>query len=1049
MYRNIRKLLAGATSTAVMAGMVTAGAVVGSVATAAPAAADPVTIGTVDAQMAGHHGKNNGTNGNCIHFDPPDNANNPPTSTTWVVNPTEAAASHGNPTSGTYNGQCPPTLLKIQPGGQSAIGITPTSETTADTDAAFLLGTMKHYNNPITTNESTPAHFLGNLNIRFKGTTFTFPYDLFETPNSCDNDDKPDPQQADCSDDILSFTGTPTGEITINVDGVDYLFSLVSSGFTAPTAGTGTCPVDPVPPAKTKFITQEGKITTGCLYGKLAQKRSINLVKKVQWDSVTAPNSIPNFAFTSTSTLVGSPWATNPGNLTPANSNGATAETGAKDFRAGVETVTITEGSDPANWQLSDLRCVDGEGAAVTGVSYSGHTVTLANVPDATSHDAVPITCTFTNTYTRSPLTLVKNWGANAVTGDKADLKILGGITSPATVTSTAPTNGTQVSTDASWGAAIQVSETFAGANVNTYTPTLQCVKTGTTDEVAGSSDGTFVMPKYPVTCTYTNVGKALNPGIHVVKTVDKTQIHSDDTVKYTFTVTNTGDTTLSNISVTDPKCTPVYESGDANSDNKLQTTETWVYTCSKKLADTTTNTVVAKGKDDLGKEVSDDDSVTVTVLKPGIHVVKTADKTEVKVGGSVTYTYTVTNTGDTALSNVSVTDNKCSPVSYVSGDTNTDSLLQTTETWTFECTTTLTETTENTAVAKGKDELGKEVTDEDVITVTVHKPGIKVVKAADKTEVKAGGSVTYTYTVTNTGDTPLLKVKVTDDKCAPVTYKSGDTDENEILGLEETWTFTCTTTLTETTTNTAVATGEDRTGQEVKDDDTAKVVVPKPGIKVVKTADKTTVEIGGSVTYTYTVTNTGDIELLNVTVTDDKCAPVTYKSGDTNSDGKLQVDETWTFQCTATLTETTKNTAVVTGKDRTEQTVTDQTDLTVTATEVKPIAAKRICPIEPTLVKKIKVKKNGDRVLIKKIKTNKANCVLLKPVVLCQPLGSAAAGETAFCDTKVTKRGRVTVSVKGYDKVRVKVIVRAKPKPGHEDLWKPNTWRKSWILKG
>jgi len=25
---------------------------------------------------------------------------------------------------------------------------------------------------------------------------------------------------------------------------------------------------------------------------------------------------------------------------------------------------------------------------------------------------------------------------------------------------------------------------------------------------------------------------------------------------------------------------------------------------------------------------------------------------------------------------------------------------------------------------------------------------------------------------------------------------------------------------------------------------------------------------------------------------------------------------------------------------------------------------------------------------------------------------------------------------------------VRAKPKPGFTDRWKPNTWRKSWILK-
>jgi hypothetical protein len=114
---------------------------------------------------------------------------------------------------------------------------------------------------------------------------------------------------------------------------------------------------------------------------------------------------------------------------------------------------------------------------------------------------------------------------------------------------------------------------------------------------------------------------------------------------------------------------------------------------------------------------------------------------------------------------------------------------------------------------------------------------------------------------------------------------------------------------------------------------------------------------------------------------------------------------------------------------------------------QVNPVVVKKVCPIEPTVVKKIK--KKGNRILIKKVKTNKRSCVLLKPVVLCQPLGSAAAGETAFCDTKVTKRGRVTVNTKGYDKVRVRVIIRTKPKPGFEDQWKPNTWRKSWILRG
>ena len=48
------------------------------------------------------------------------------------------------------------------------------------------------------------------------------------------------------------------------------------------------------------------------------------------------------------------------------------------------------------------------------------------------------------------------------------------------------------------------------------------------------------------------------------------------------------------------------------------------------------------------------------------------------------------------------------------------------------------------------------------------------------------GGTVTFTNAVTNTGDVPLINVKtrVTDDKCTPVTYASGDTGSLNILAI-------------------------------------------------------------------------------------------------------------------------------------------------------------------------------------------------------------------------------------------------------------------------
>ena len=60
-------------------------------------------------------------------------------------------------------------------------------------------------------------------------------------------------------------------------------------------------------------------------------------------------------------------------------------------------------------------------------------------------------------------------------------------------------------------------------------------------------------------------------------------------------------------------------------------------------------------------------------------------------------------------------------------------------------------------------------------------RPGIHVDKTADPTSLPAGGGdVTYTYVVTNTGDVALSSIKVTDDKCSPVEYVSGDEDGNE-----------------------------------------------------------------------------------------------------------------------------------------------------------------------------------------------------------------------------------------------------------------------------
>lgn len=103
------------------------------------------------------------------------------------------------------------------------------------------------------------------------------------------------------------------------------------------------------------------------------------------------------------------------------------------------------------------------------------------------------------------------------------------------------------------------------------------------------------------------------------------------------------------------------------------------------------------------------------------------------------------------------------------------------------------------------------------------------------------------------------------------------------------------------------------------------------PLIHVAKTATPATLPAGGgSVTYDYTVTNTGTVIMDNITVTDNKCANIVWGQGDADSDGRLDFDETWLYSCTTALTETTTNTVTATG-DANGYTATDTADVTVT----------------------------------------------------------------------------------------------------------------------
>ncbi|MBK1657556.1 SdrD B-like domain-containing protein [Paracraurococcus ruber] len=290
--------------------------------------------------------------------------------------------------------------------------------------------------------------------------------------------------------------------------------------------------------------------------------------------------------------------------------------------------------------------------------------------------------------------------------------------------------------------------------------------------------------------------------------------------------------------------------------------------------------------------------------------------------GGAVTWTYDVRNTGETPLSNVTVKDDNGTPVdtiddfsaSYISGDSNSNSLLDVGEIWRFSYSGTATaDSYSNIATASGIyiDGLGKTRTPtatdpSSYVTVTPSISIEKLTNGVDGAVLLQGSAVTWTYAVRNTGGIALTNVAVSDDKEGAVTnFTGGDANSNGVLDIGETWTYSKAGIASAASYGnigsvSAKATDGFNNTKTVNAQDPSSYSTVTPSISIEKLTngvDGAVLLQGSAVTWTYAVRNTGGIALTNVAVSDDKEGAVTnFTGGDANSNGALDIDETWTY---------------------------------------------------------------------------------------------------------------------------------------------------------
>ncbi|WP_436793410.1 DUF7507 domain-containing protein [Actinospongicola halichondriae] len=213
-------------------------------------------------------------------------------------------------------------------------------------------------------------------------------------------------------------------------------------------------------------------------------------------------------------------------------------------------------------------------------------------------------------------------------------------------------------------------------------------------------------------------------------------------------------------------------------------------------------------------------------------------------VGDEITYTFSVTNTGEADLVSVEVSDPLCDGDITLDDDADGDTTLAVDETWEYSCTHVITDDDPdplpNTATVVGTDERDRETDDDDDHLVDIINPSIQIIKTVDNDAPNPGDTITFSYEVTNTGDTTLYDVLVTDDQLGDI----GTIDElapGEVVVLTKDDLVQSDQSLV----NIGTATGTDELGLEVTDDDDAFINIVIPAV-ITKQTPKALAFTGG-----------------------------------------------------------------------------------------------------------------------------------------------------------------------------------------------------------
>jgi uncharacterized repeat protein (TIGR01451 family) len=368
----------------------------------------------------------------------------------------------------------------------------------------------------------------------------------------------------------------------------------------------------------------------------------------------------------------------------------------------------------------------------------------------------------------------------------------------------------------------------------------------------------------------------------------------------------------------------------------------------------------------DATLSVTSDEAVVDIAPIPSIAITKTSSinqidgNTTIDVDDEITYTIVVTNTGNTALTGIDITDTltaigggslslDAAPAYDISTDTSTTfpslPTLQIGEAVTYTATFTVNQAAidaagvSNTASVVGYDPDGVAVNasiDDPVVDEITQTPSIEVTKTAavdhitgTDSETTTGDTIVYTITIENTGNVTLTGIDITDTMTdgagqsltltSPSTFSTYTLAPGETEEVQATYTIEQSAADTGSISNTVSVVGTAPDGTEISDELATPVVVLTNSYLVIDFTKYATITdtngdgsdgIGDLITYDLVATNTGNVELSGVMIVDVfsdlagnsltlTTGPIFISASLGSEEGSLQIGEQATYRAT------------------------------------------------------------------------------------------------------------------------------------------------------